>query len=119
MITQEQAEQGINRKVVYRPSHWNQDPEEGVIVRVAPGRGAFVRYRSELGAKLTRLQDLEFLSAQPDPQAVVPRPDSVTHFICPAKASGGETHHLIPVLNGAACVYCRKSQTELRQEVGL
>lgn len=49
-----------------------------------------------------------------DQTAVVDRPDSVTHFVCPE--GDGATHHL----NGAGnCIYCKKSQAVIRKEVGL
>jgi hypothetical protein len=52
------------------------------------------------------------------PTAAVERPDSVTHFYCPAHPySGGDntTHHLV---NGR-CAYCKKTEAELRELHGL
>ncbi|AYD87388.1 hypothetical protein SEA_VALENTINIPUFF_94 [Microbacterium phage ValentiniPuff] len=62
------------------------------------------------------------------PRAVVERPDSVTHFVCPsAQINSGDanaTHHLIPrPLTGPSrtmrCSACGKTEAQLRREVGL
>ncbi|UJD20824.1 hypothetical protein SEA_ALUMINUMJESUS_89 [Microbacterium phage AluminumJesus] len=53
------------------------------------------------------------------PRAVVERPDSVTHFVCPsAQIDTGDpdvTHHIVH----ERCQWCGKSSAELRLEVGL
>lgn len=69
-----------------------------------------------------------------EPKAVVDRPDSVTHFICPDTSAidphdgsvDGEpaTHHLGPmrvpgIANVQACLYCGKTEKQLRAELGL
>lgn len=52
------------------------------------------------------------------PRAVVERPDSVTHFICPETEKGvltPVTHHMVD----SKCRYCGKTTTEIAAEVGL
>lgn len=53
------------------------------------------------------------------PRAVVERPDSVTHFVCPsAQIDTGDpdaTHHIVH----ERCRWCGKSSAALRLEVGL
>ena len=97
MLTREQAEASIGLKVVYRapditsdgygPAGYSVRTEEGVITSVND-RGAFVRYGSDTGSKHTLFEQLTLVSK-------VPRPDSVTHHLCP-EAPTGMTHHLVP-----------------------
>lgn len=53
----------------------------------------------------------------------VDKPDSATHFLCPslcAHLSGDNlTHHLVPRAAGLTCVYCKKTDAEIRQAAGL
>lgn len=55
------------------------------------------------------------------PRAVVERPDSVTHFICP-ETDGDRQGELTPVTHHIVherCVYCGKTPAALREELGL
>lgn len=111
MITREQAEAAVGQKVVYRAPHVPQTKrgEEGVITSVNAS-GVFVRFGADAGSKHTLFEQLTFVGRDP-------RPDSVTHYLCP-EAPTGMTHHLVPggptLSRTLRCRYCHKSEAELR-----
>lgn len=60
------------------------------------------------------------------PLAAVERPDSASHFYCPVRvaANGGMTgvnltHNFVSRAAGLTCLYCKRTDAEIRQEAGL
>lgn len=48
--------------------------------------------------------------------AVVERPDSATHFLCDSRTVPvGVTHHLVR----GKCLYCKRTDAQIREEAGL